>query len=63
MDLLTFEQDRPFVLWALRKGEIDYLEPVTEALEADLFCRLRGRQVLDRLVPATPPRVASKTWR
>jgi hypothetical protein len=36
MDLLAFEHDRGFVVKALRRGEIDYLEPVTEAVAAGL---------------------------
>ena len=54
MDLLAFEQDRGFVLKALRRGEIDFLEPVTEAVEADFFRELIGRQVLDRLAESYP---------
>ena len=36
MDLVAFHYDRSFVLDALRQGEIDYLEHVSEAAEADL---------------------------
>jgi hypothetical protein len=54
MDLLAFEQDRPFVVKALRQGEIDYLEPVTEAVEADFFRQLIDRQILDRLAESYP---------
>src|ERR1035437_7732389 len=44
MDLVPFHFDRSFVLDALRQGEIDYLEHVSEAAEADLFRHLIGRQ-------------------
>ena len=54
MDLLAFEQDRGFVLKALRRGEIDYLESVTEAVEADFFRHLIDRQLLDRLAASYP---------
>ena len=54
MDLLAFEHDRQFVVQALRHGEIDYLEPVTEAVEADFFRHLINRQVLDRLAQSYP---------
>jgi len=37
MDLVAFEYDRSFILEALRRGEIDYLEHVGEALEGDFF--------------------------
>ena len=46
MDLVAFEYDRSFILEALRRGEIDYLEHVGEALEGDFF-----RQLIDRQVP------------
>ena len=54
MDLLAFEHDRGFVVKALRRGEIDYLEPVTEAVEADFFRHLINRQVLARLARSYP---------
>ena len=37
MDFVAFEHDRPLVIEALRRGEVDYLEHVSEAAEADLF--------------------------
>ncbi len=54
MDLLAFEHDRSFVLEALRSGQIDYLEHVGEAVEADFFRQLIDRQVLQRLADSYP---------
>lgn len=54
MDLAAFELDRKFVIEALRRGEIDYLENVSEAAEADLFRHLLGRDVLERLAEHYP---------
>ena len=54
MDLLALEHDRPFVLEALRSGEIDYLEHVGEAVEGDFFRQLINRQVLQRLADSYP---------
>ncbi len=54
MDLLAFQYDRGFVLDALRNGEIDYLEQVSEAAEADWFRHLIRRQVLQRLAASYP---------
>lgn len=54
MDLITFQYDRSFVLDALRNGEIDYLEHVSEAAEADLFRHLIRRQVVQRLAETYP---------
>jgi hypothetical protein len=54
MDLVTFQYDRSFVLEALRNGEIDYLEHLSEAAEADLFRHLIRRQVVQRLADTYP---------
>jgi len=54
VDLLAYEHDRPFVVRALGQGEIDYLEPVTEAIEADFFRQLIDRRILDRLAKSYP---------
>jgi len=54
MDLVAFPYDRSFVLGALRQGEIDYLEHVSEAAEADLFRHLIRRQVVQRLAETYP---------
>jgi len=54
MDFAAFEYDRTFVIEALRCGEIDYLENVSEAEEADLFRHLLGRDVLERLAEHYP---------
>src|SRR5271169_1678983 len=54
MDLAAFEHDRKFVIEALRRGEIDYLENVSEAAEADFFRHLLGRDVLERLAEHYP---------
>jgi hypothetical protein len=54
MNAILFEHDRPFVIDALRRGEVDYLENVGQAVEADLFRHLIGRGVLDRLAESYP---------
>lgn len=54
MDLISFQYDRSFVLDALRHGDIDYLEHVSEAAEADLFRHLIRRQVIQRLAETYP---------
>ena len=54
MDLVAFQYDRSFVLDALSRGEIDYLEPVSEAAEADFFRHLIRRDVLNRLAEHYP---------
>jgi hypothetical protein len=54
MDLIAFQYDRSVVLEALRRGEIDYLENVSEAAEADFFRHLIRRDVLNRLAEHYP---------
>jgi len=54
MDLISFQYDRSFVLEALRRGDIDYLEHVSEAAEADFFRHLIRRQVIQRLAETYP---------
>jgi hypothetical protein len=54
MDLAAFQYDRPFVVDALSRGAIDYLEHVSEAAEADFFRHLIRRDVLNRLAQRYP---------
>jgi hypothetical protein len=54
MDLAAFQYDRSFVLDALCHGDLDYLEHVSEAAEADLFRHLLRRQVIQRLAETYP---------
>ena len=54
MNFTAFEHDRKFVIEALSCGEVDYVENVTEAAEADLFRHLIGRDVLKRLAEHYP---------
>ena len=54
MNLTVFEHDRPFVIEALRRGEVDYLENVSEAAEANLFRHPIDRRVLARLAESYP---------
>jgi hypothetical protein len=54
MNAILFEHDRQFVIEALQRGEVDYLENVCQAVETDLFRHLIGRGVLDRLAGSYP---------
>ena len=54
MDFAAFEHDPAFVIEALRRGEIDYLENLSEAAEADFFRHLIGRDALTRLAEHYP---------
>jgi hypothetical protein len=37
MDLVIFEDNKPFVLEALQNGDFDYMEAASEVFEADFF--------------------------
>jgi hypothetical protein len=54
MDLIACQYDRAFVTDALARGEIDFLEHVSEAAEADFFRHLIRRDVLHRLAESYP---------
>ena len=54
MDFVAFENDRKFVIQALRNGEVDYIEHVSEAAEVDLFRHLMSREALTRLAATYP---------
>ncbi len=54
MDFAAFELDRTFVIEALDRGEIDYLENLSEAAESDFFRQLIGRDALARLAETYP---------
>src|SRR5260370_26239725 len=47
MDWVAFENDRKFVLEGLRHGEVDYVEHVSEAAEADLFRHLVSESLFE----------------
>lgn len=54
MDLIVFEQDRPFIVQALRSGEFDYVEAANEVAEADFFRDLFKRKVIAKLAESYP---------
>jgi len=63
MDLVAFQYDRSFVLDALRHGDVDYLEHVSEAAEADLFRHLIRRQVIHAWPIPIPRRGKNRKFR
>jgi hypothetical protein len=54
MELVIFEQNKPFVLEALRNGEFDYIEAASEVFEADFFRFIKARALLDELAQSYP---------
>jgi hypothetical protein len=54
MDLVIFEENKPFVLEALQTGEFDYMEAASEVFEADFFRFIKARSILDELSQTYP---------
>ncbi len=54
MDLVIFEENKPFVLEALGNGEFDYMEAASEVFEADFFRFIKARSLLDELAATYP---------
>ncbi len=54
MDWVIFEENKPFVLEALRDGEFDYIEAASEVFEADFFRFIKARAYLDQLAETYP---------
>jgi len=57
MDLVIFEENKPFVLQALGNGEFDYMESASEVFETDFFRYIKAKAILDKLsaIYPTPP--------
>jgi hypothetical protein len=54
VDLIVFEQDRPFILQSLRSGDFDYVEAANEVAEADFFRDLFKQKVISDLAESYP---------
>ena len=54
MDLVIFEQNKPFVLEALGDGDFDYMEAASEVFETDFFRFIKGKKILDQLSQSYP---------
>jgi hypothetical protein len=54
MDLVIFEENKPFVLEGLANGDFDYMEAASEVFEADFFRFIKARAYLDELAETYP---------
>jgi hypothetical protein len=54
MDLIVFEQDRPFIVKALASGDFDYIEAANEVAEAGFFRGMFARKVIGQLAESYP---------
>jgi len=54
MDLVIFEENKPFVLQALGNGDFDYIESASEVYEAEFFRFIKAKTILDKLAQTYP---------
>jgi hypothetical protein len=54
MDLVIFEENKPFVLQSLGNGDFDYIESANEVYEADFFRFIKAKTILDKLADTYP---------
>jgi hypothetical protein len=54
MDLVIFEQNKPFVLEALGNGDFDYIESASEVFETDFFRFIKAKAILEKLAETYP---------
>ncbi len=54
MDLVIFEENKPFVLQSLGNGDFDYIESASEVYEADFFRFIKAKTILDKLAETFP---------
>ena len=54
MDLVIFEENKPFVLKCLGNGDFDYIESASEVYETDFFRFIKARTILDKLTDTYP---------
>jgi ERCC4-type nuclease len=48
MDLVIFEENKPFVLEALGNGNFDYMESASEVFETEFFRHIKAKTILDK---------------
>jgi len=54
MELVIFEENKPFVLQALGNGDFDYIESASEVFETDFFRFIKARAILNKLAESYP---------
>ena len=54
MDLVLFEEDKPFVLQALEDGDFDYMDSASEVFETDFFRYINAKAILKELAETYP---------
>ena len=63
MDLVIFEENKPFVLQALGNGEFDYMESAARYLRLIFSDTLKPKRFLINFLRHTPPPGRKKMYR
>lgn len=54
MDLVLFEENKPFVLQALENGDFDYIDSASETFETEFFRYINAKAILKELAETYP---------
>ena len=54
MDLVLFEEHKPFVLQALEDGDFDYMDSASEVFETDFFRYINAKAIIKELAETYP---------
>ncbi len=65
MDLLVFEENKPYIIKSLQNGDVDYMEVASETAETEFFEYINGHGILQKLAetyPVKPRKEEVPTW-
>jgi len=54
VDLIIFEENKPFILESLSNGGFDYIDAASEVFEADFFQFIKAKSILHKLAQSYP---------
>ena len=54
MDLMIFEENKPFILQSFRNGDFDYIDAASEVFESDFFQFIEAKAILKQLAQNYP---------
>ena len=54
MDLVIFEENKPFILESFRNGDFDYIDAASEVFETDFFQFIKAKEILNELSESYP---------
>jgi hypothetical protein len=54
MDLIVFEENRPYILECFCEGDFDYIEAASEVVETDFFRFIKAKSILQDLAATYP---------